>query len=153
MQTRGAGIGEQFLLCVLLITEQKRRGLCALYAYMRLVDDAADEPGDVASKQRGLSRWRALTDAAYAGETSGHRDSSGVCGYVFAIFNSGAIFSRFNFRSGNGFDGAVVCDVRSAARILLSRRRNSRIDVHSRFWISRSTRARMWPRDWELRFN
>ena len=61
-----------FYYAFYLLPEQKRRGLCALYAYMRLVDDAADEPGDVASKQRGLSRWRALTDAAYAGETSGH---------------------------------------------------------------------------------
>jgi 15-cis-phytoene synthase len=61
-----------FYLAFYLLPEQKRRGLCALYAYMRLVDDAADEPGDVASKQRGLSRWRALTDAAYAGDTSGH---------------------------------------------------------------------------------
>jgi squalene synthase HpnC/squalene synthase HpnD len=61
-----------FYYAFYLLPEQKRRGLCALYAYMRLVDDAADEPGDVAGKQRGLSRWRALTDAAYAGETSGH---------------------------------------------------------------------------------
>jgi phytoene synthase len=39
---------------------------------MRLVDDAADEPGSVAAKQRGLARWRALTDAAYAGDVAGH---------------------------------------------------------------------------------
>jgi squalene synthase HpnC/squalene synthase HpnD len=61
-----------FYYAFYLLPEAKRRALCALYAYMRLVDDAADEPGDVASKQRGLSRWRALTDAAYGGETSGH---------------------------------------------------------------------------------
>jgi squalene synthase HpnC/squalene synthase HpnD len=61
-----------FYYAFYLLPEQKRRGLCALYAYMRLVDDAADEPGDVASKRRGLSRWRGLTDAAYAGDTSGH---------------------------------------------------------------------------------
>jgi phytoene synthase len=61
-----------FYYAFYLLPEQKRRGLCALYAYMRLVDDAADEPGNVASKQRGLSRWRALTDAAYTGDTTGH---------------------------------------------------------------------------------
>jgi 15-cis-phytoene synthase len=61
-----------FYYAFYLLPEQKRRGLCALYAYMRLVDDAADQPGDEASKQRGLSRWRGLTDAAYAGATSGH---------------------------------------------------------------------------------
>jgi squalene synthase HpnC/squalene synthase HpnD len=61
-----------FYYAFYLLPEPKRRALCALYAFMRLVDDAADEPGDVASKQRGLSRWRGLMDAAYAGETSGH---------------------------------------------------------------------------------
>jgi squalene synthase HpnC/squalene synthase HpnD len=61
-----------FYYAFYLLPEAKRRALCALYAYMRLVDDAADKPGDVASKQRGLSRWRALTDAAYAGATRGH---------------------------------------------------------------------------------
>jgi squalene synthase HpnC/squalene synthase HpnD len=61
-----------FYYAFYMLPEPKRRALCALYAYMRLVDDAADEPGNVANKQRGLSRWRGLTDAAYAGETSGH---------------------------------------------------------------------------------
>jgi squalene synthase HpnC/squalene synthase HpnD len=61
-----------FYYAFYLLPEPKRRALCALYAFMRLVDDAADEPGDVASKQRGLSRWRGLMDAAYTGETSGH---------------------------------------------------------------------------------
>jgi squalene synthase HpnC/squalene synthase HpnD len=61
-----------FYLAFYLLPEPKRRALCALYAFNRLVDDAADEPGDTANKQRGLSRWRGLIDAAYAGETSGH---------------------------------------------------------------------------------
>jgi len=61
-----------FYYAFYLLPEEKRRALCALYAYMRLVDDAADQPGDVAAKQRSLARWRALTDAAYAGEVSAH---------------------------------------------------------------------------------
>lgn len=61
-----------FYYAFYLLPEPKRRALCALYAFMRLVDDVADEPGDVASKQRGLSRWRGLMDAAYARETFGH---------------------------------------------------------------------------------
>jgi squalene synthase HpnC/squalene synthase HpnD len=61
-----------FYYAFYLLPEPKRRALCALYAFMRLVDDAADEPGSVAAKQRGLARWRALTDAAYAGDVAGH---------------------------------------------------------------------------------
>ena len=73
-----------FYYAFYLLPEPKRRALCALYAYMRLVDDVSDEPSDAsrpagagspattAAKQRGLARWRALTDAAYAGDVSGH---------------------------------------------------------------------------------
>ena len=43
-----------FYYAFYLLPEPKRRALCALYAFMRLVDDAADEPGSVAAKQRGL---------------------------------------------------------------------------------------------------
>jgi squalene synthase HpnC/squalene synthase HpnD len=67
-----------FYYAFYLLPEPKRRAMCALYAFMRLVDDASDDPGtpqnpgDIATKQRGLARWRALMDAAYAGEVSGH---------------------------------------------------------------------------------
>jgi len=55
-----------------LLPRAKREGLCALYAFMRLVDDASDTPGGVAEKQRGLARWRATLDAAVAGDASAH---------------------------------------------------------------------------------
>jgi phytoene synthase len=60
-----------------MLPEPKRRGLCALYAFMRLVDDVSDDSGasdedSVVAKQRGLARWRGLLDATYAGEVSGH---------------------------------------------------------------------------------
>ncbi len=67
-----------FYYAFYLLPEPKRRALCALYAYMRLVDDVSDSPdaaggtASLAAKQRGLARWRALTDAAYAGDVSGH---------------------------------------------------------------------------------
>jgi len=66
-----------FYYAFYLLPEPKRRALCALYAYMRLVDDVSDSPGAAgappnAAKQRGLARWRALTDAAYAGDVAGH---------------------------------------------------------------------------------
>jgi phytoene synthase len=60
-----------------MLPEPKRRGLCALYAFMRLVDDVSDDSGvsgeeSVAAKQRGLARWRGLVDEAYAGDVSEH---------------------------------------------------------------------------------
>jgi len=55
-----------------LLPRAKRDGLCALYAFMRLVDDASDTPGGTAEKQRGLARWRAALDAAVSGDASAH---------------------------------------------------------------------------------
>jgi squalene synthase HpnC/squalene synthase HpnD len=60
-----------------MLPEPKRRGLCALYAFSRLVDDVSDDSGaareeGTAAKQRGLARWRGLVDAAYAGDVGGH---------------------------------------------------------------------------------
>jgi squalene synthase HpnC/squalene synthase HpnD len=54
------------------LRREKRNALCALYAFMRLVDNVSDEPGDLESKRRGLARWRGLLDEAVAGRTEGH---------------------------------------------------------------------------------
>jgi squalene synthase HpnC len=51
-----------------LLPKPKRDGLAALYAFMRLVDDVADEGNDLAAKQRGLADWRAALDDAVIGE-------------------------------------------------------------------------------------
>ena len=45
-----------------LLPKPKRDGIVALYAFMRLIDDVADEGQDVAAKQRGLAKWRAALD-------------------------------------------------------------------------------------------
>ncbi|MGO9640844.1 MAG: squalene synthase HpnC [Candidatus Acidiferrales bacterium] len=55
-----------------LLPRAKRDALCALYAFMRLVDDVSDTPGGVPEKQRGLARWRGALDAALAGDVSSH---------------------------------------------------------------------------------
>ncbi len=60
-----------------MLPEPKRRGLCALYAFSRLVDDVSDDSGktreeSAAAKRRGLARWRGLVDAAFAGDVAGH---------------------------------------------------------------------------------
>jgi squalene synthase HpnC len=57
-----------FYYAFYLLPKPKRDGLAALYAFMRLVDDVADEGHDLAAKQRGLADWRAALDDAVTGQ-------------------------------------------------------------------------------------
>jgi squalene synthase HpnC/squalene synthase HpnD len=68
-----------FYYAFFLLPEPKRRALCALYAFMRLVDDVSDAQtpqaagsSQIAARQSGLALWRTLVDAAYAGDTARH---------------------------------------------------------------------------------
>jgi squalene synthase HpnC/squalene synthase HpnD len=61
-----------FYYAFFMLPQAKRDALCALYAFMRLVDDVSDTVGSAADKQRGLARWRAALDGAVAGDISGH---------------------------------------------------------------------------------
>ncbi len=61
-----------FYLAFFGLPREKRDALFALYAFMRLVDDVSDEPGDLDSKRRELARWRRMLDNAIAGRTEGH---------------------------------------------------------------------------------
>jgi squalene synthase HpnC/squalene synthase HpnD len=61
-----------FYLAFFGLPRAKRDALCALYAFMRLVDDVSDEPGDLESKHRGLAQWRAKLDEAVGGDTDSH---------------------------------------------------------------------------------
>src|SRR5262249_50302261 len=56
-----------FYYAFYLLPKPKRDALAALYAFMRLVDDVADEGEDLATKQRGLARWRTELDHAVTG--------------------------------------------------------------------------------------
>jgi squalene synthase HpnC/squalene synthase HpnD len=61
-----------FYLAFYGLPKEKRNALCALYAFMRLVDNVSDEPGDLESKKRGLAHWRAMLDEAVSGNTGSH---------------------------------------------------------------------------------
>ena len=61
-----------FYLAFFGLRKPKRNALCALYAFMRFVDNVSDEPGDLESKRRGLARWRAMLDEAISAKTDGH---------------------------------------------------------------------------------
>jgi squalene synthase HpnC/squalene synthase HpnD len=58
-----------FYYAFFLLPKPKRDALAALYAFMRLVDDVADEGNDLAAKQRGLAKWRAAFDEAVTGHS------------------------------------------------------------------------------------
>jgi squalene synthase HpnC len=62
------GSHSNFYYAFFLLPKPKRDGLAALYAFMRLVDDVADEGADLAAKQRGLAKWRAALDQAITGQ-------------------------------------------------------------------------------------
>jgi squalene synthase HpnC len=57
-----------FYYAFFLLPKPKRDALAALYAFMRLVDDVADEGAGLAEKQRGLAKWRAALDQAITGQ-------------------------------------------------------------------------------------
>src|SRR4051794_41046002 len=59
-----------FPLAFRLLPPPKRRAMDALYAFMRVTDDLADEPGDHATKRDALARWRGSLHAALGGEYS-----------------------------------------------------------------------------------
>jgi squalene synthase HpnC/squalene synthase HpnD len=61
-----------FYYAFFLLPRARRDGLAALYAFMRLVDDVADEGHDLATKQRGLAKWRAALDEASIGDGQPH---------------------------------------------------------------------------------
>ncbi len=50
-----------------LLPRDQRRAMCALYAFMRVSDDLADEPGDPAAKRAALDQWRHQLREALAG--------------------------------------------------------------------------------------
>ena len=49
---------KNFYYGFLLLPPNRRRAMCALYAFMRHSDDLADEPNPIADKYQALSEWR-----------------------------------------------------------------------------------------------
>src|ERR1700682_4118774 len=55
-----------------LLPRPKHAGLCALYAFMRWVDDISDAAGETSAKQRGLDRARNALRQAPIGNYGGN---------------------------------------------------------------------------------
>ena len=62
-----------FYYAFFLLPRPKRDALCALYAFMRRVDDVSDSSGEVKEKRQQLAARRAEFDAALGGEPGGDR--------------------------------------------------------------------------------
>jgi squalene synthase HpnC len=78
-----------FYYAFFLLPKPKRDALAALYAFMRLVDDVADEGADLGAKQRGLAKWRAAFDAAVTGERqTGMAAPPGATGVLPALVDT-----------------------------------------------------------------
>lgn len=52
----------------LLLPADRRRSMCALYAFLRQTDDIADEPGPAGAKRLALADWRAALHRALGGD-------------------------------------------------------------------------------------
>src|SRR3989442_10989851 len=64
-----------FYYAFYLLPKAKRDGLAALYSFMRLVDDVADEGTDLARNQPGLAKLHAAPDEAVTGTGRAGDDS------------------------------------------------------------------------------
>ena len=63
------GRAKNFYYSFVLLSEQQRKAMCAIYAFMRHCDDLSDEPG---ATREALDRWRGELSEALDGRFSGH---------------------------------------------------------------------------------
>jgi len=62
-----------FYYSFVLLPDQQRNAICAIYAFMRYCDDLSDEaPAPGSSARDSIERWRGDLDAALEGRFSGH---------------------------------------------------------------------------------
>ena len=57
-----------FYYSFVTLPKERKEAMCAVYAFMRCSDDAADEPGDAALRLRRMCDWREKVDAALQGD-------------------------------------------------------------------------------------
>jgi phytoene synthase len=60
---------KNFYFSFLLLPAEKRRAMCAIYAFMRYCDDLSDDEG-IADRAGAIARWREDLAAALAGDTA-----------------------------------------------------------------------------------
>lgn len=60
--------GTSFYRGMKVLAADRRAAMYAIYAFCRIVDDVADEPGPLPEKIEGLAAWRRRIGALYAGQ-------------------------------------------------------------------------------------
>ncbi|MBS1857843.1 MAG: phytoene/squalene synthase family protein [Acidobacteria bacterium] len=60
---------KNFYYSFILLSEQQRKAMCAIYAFMRYCDDLSDEPG---ATRAAIDRWRAELEEALQGRFGEH---------------------------------------------------------------------------------
>ncbi len=63
--------GTSFYRGMRVLPPDRRLAMYAIYGFCRIVDDIADEPGQLADKRAALDAWRARVSAVYRGEADG----------------------------------------------------------------------------------
>jgi len=63
--------GTSFYRGMRVLPPDRRNAMYAIYAFCRIVDDIADEPGAFAAKRPALNAWRGRIDRLYRGEADG----------------------------------------------------------------------------------
>src|SRR5215467_12786415 len=63
--------GTSFYRGMRVLPPDRRYAMYAIYAFCRMVDDIADEPGEFAAKVPELAAWRERVAALYRGESDG----------------------------------------------------------------------------------
>lgn len=61
--------GTSFYHGMRMLPPDRRAAMYAVYAFCRIVDDIADEPGELADKRRALGVWRDTIGALYRGQS------------------------------------------------------------------------------------
>ncbi len=61
--------GTSFYRGMKILPPDRRAAMYAIYAFCRLVDDVADEPGPLADKRRDLEQWRQRIAAVFQGRS------------------------------------------------------------------------------------
>src|SRR5204862_386851 len=103
-----------------LLSPARRRAMDALYAYMRVTDDLADEPGGEDQKRAKLAAWRASLSAALAGEFA-HPIPPALADRFRALMRFEVSRARDYYRRGSALvpllsrDGRAIFHVMSGA--------------------------------------
>ena len=63
--------GTSFYQGMRMLPPDRRHAMYAIYAFCRIVDDIADEEGDLDAKRASLARWRDIIADLYRGKTEG----------------------------------------------------------------------------------